>query len=819
MALANAIIVAGYGPSYAYSTDDGATWTDYSASLPVGLAAGQTIVAWMGGNGYWFLFTETWFARGTDVNVWLDGLTRSPLKSSGATYASVDHRAALHVPNGQGGASGARWYVVGGRVLAADSISRPVVGFYLGTPSRDGSFWSPISMRHTYPSAANSYDTGRNGTLTTIAFDPVARRVWTAGFTTEGNVILFYDTANLGVGIGSPVFYLATGLPAYLTSGKHVMGGGVALIWNATRQRLQLAVAMGSSAFLPEIYEFTPGSDPTVAGIQWTLVSRTRIREIDEPHLSHEIFPQQSPMSAWDFAGLLSFDGSRPTPYVSPAALDIAGVDNTKAQMVVRQLHTNDGSILTLGVNVDGAMMICRRTAGQGTYLDGGETWSTTGLPTEPEFWGPVFAQHMAYLSPPSLSPTVTIPVVAQIVVHAFAPTMMYGLSMEVPQATVSLTSSAPSLIEAHSLATTVAFLTDTLTVHIPGLDDMVEALVLSGAILTDLISVIREVLTITGVHTTVHTAPSYVADAIRIIDAVTRVWVETAADTVAITTTATEIPVRVVALIDSIAISGAVDNWHEAVDLVADAIALTSLLEIAPLELVNDTVAFAALAAQWGTAVSAIVEALAITGTALAGLTLTTVIADDVDFTGSALSVLTAVDTLSDTVGFYVSFRLGDEIYRGYVLNAANKAPSEYTNFEFNSMAQLGSRTFMAGAAGLFELTGSDDAGTEIEALVRTGLLSIADGKMARVDSAYVGYASDGTMVLKATVTSFSGEKQEHWYQLKEQNAPVPREGRIKLGLGLKSVYWQFELVNVSGSTLDLDSIRLHRVVLDRRI
>jgi hypothetical protein len=96
---------------------------------------------------------------------------------------------------------------------------------------------------------------------------------------------------------------------------------------------------------------------------------------------------------------------------------------------------------------------------------------------------------------------------------------------------------------------------------------------------------------------------------------------------------------------------------------------------------------------------------------------------------------------------------------------------------------------------------------------------MAVAGGKMAQVVSAYIGYTSDGGVVLKAIVTSRSGEKHEHWYKVTDQTATDVREGRIKLGLGLKSVYWQFELANIDGSSLNVDTIQLHSIALDRRI
>ena len=43
--------------------------------------------------------------------------------------------------------------------------------------------------------------------------------------------------------------------------------------------------------------------------------------------------------------------------------------------------------------------------------------------------------------------------------------------------------------------------------------------------------------------------------------------------------------------------------------------------------------------------------------------------------------------------------------------------------------------------------------------------------------------------------------------------------EQRIDIGKGLKSNYWQFELINPGGANFSLDTIKFMPVILERRI
>lgn len=305
----------------------------------------------------------------------------------------------------------------------------------------------------------------------------------------------------------------------------------------------------------------------------------------------------------------------------------------------------------------------------------------------------------------------------------------------------------------------------------------------------------------------------------LTIIDRITLYFTGNLTDALAVADTALPIHKHMASLVDAVSLTSGIVDRHQAVELVTDLIATECLLQVAPIELLTDDVALADTAAQWARAVGTIVDALLLADATEVSARVVAVLSDSVAIADTPQAALHAMESLHDEIALYVTFRIGDEVYRGYVLNAANKAASEYTNFAFNSVAELRGKVFMAAEDGLYELAGSDDNGDAIESVIRTGLLSIADGKVSTVVAAYLGYASDNSVVLKAIVTKPSGEKEEHWYRLAEQTADVTREGRIKLGRGLKSAYWQFEVVNVGGGTLDLDNIKLHRIQLDRRI
>ena len=126
---------------------------------------------------------------------------------------------------------------------------------------------------------------------------------------------------------------------------------------------------------------------------------------------------------------------------------------------------------------------------------------------------------------------------------------------------------------------------------------------------------------------------------------------------------------------------------------------------------------------------------------------------------------------------------------------------------------------TDMSGAAddGIYELVGDDDDGTSIDTLIRTGLSRFGSAQKKGFTEAYVGCTSTGNLVLKA-ICGDGETRTEAWYEL----TPVTYQDgyvRTKIGRGLRGVYWQFELINRSGSDFDLDTLTLRPLDLSRRL
>jgi len=171
-----------------------------------------------------------------------------------------------------------------------------------------------------------------------------------------------------------------------------------------------------------------------------------------------------------------------------------------------------------------------------------------------------------------------------------------------------------------------------------------------------------------------------------------------------------------------------------------------------------------------------------------------------------------------SEQIDTYVSIRVGDDTFCGWVMNTESTGFSEYSNYPFNSLVSAEGRYFAVAQDGVYELTGDSDQGEPIAASIKTGLMDLETSFTKDAKAAYIGYTSTGRMVLKVSTTE-RGRKNEWWYEAKPSSAGAPRSGRFTIGRGLRSRYFQFELVNAEGDDFELDGIEIMYSILSRRL
>lgn len=260
--------------------------------------------------------------------------------------------------------------------------------------------------------------------------------------------------------------------------------------------------------------------------------------------------------------------------------------------------------------------------------------------------------------------------------------------------------------------------------------------------------------------------------------------------------------------------------STYDSVMLVAELIASIDAFNAADGADIVESAALAEAYAARVTALVALLESAQVIDTNTALVHVMQAVSDSADGTAditSSGSLLNAL--LADAVLATVRLNIGGELFTGWVLNADTLAPSEYqfADLNFNSACKHGDRYLMAADDGIYQFT--DEVGVEtVMTYIKTGKMDFGSDKHKRVINSYMVYSATGQMQLKVT-TSENGQIRTHTYQMAPfASNETTDTRRFDIGKGLKSRYWQFEIV---GEDVDckFDEIGMLPVVLSRRI
>lgn len=148
-------------------------------------------------------------------------------------------------------------------------------------------------------------------------------------------------------------------------------------------------------------------------------------------------------------------------------------------------------------------------------------------------------------------------------------------------------------------------------------------------------------------------------------------------------------------------------------------------------------------------------------------------------------------------------------------VMHTESMALSTYDNYNFNSFAKFNGVYLGANGSGIFALSGATDDGALINAAARVGITDFGTSHLKRVDRMYVGYRTDGDMVLRV----FTDETTSRDYLLTSTGKTGMHGNHVRIGKGLAARYWQFEIQNRFGSDFEMNMIEVKPTVLRRRI
>ena len=146
--------------------------------------------------------------------------------------------------------------------------------------------------------------------------------------------------------------------------------------------------------------------------------------------------------------------------------------------------------------------------------------------------------------------------------------------------------------------------------------------------------------------------------------------------------------------------------------------------------------------------------------------------------------------------------------------VNLLNTAVTQFCNYNFNSFCKIGDKYFGANDTGIFELDGTDDNGTDIDAFFELILSDFGISNIKKIRSVFVGCEADG----KLTLTLKDDEDNSRSYVLRLTSGSKQSSGKVDVGRDGLGRYWQVRIENTSGVYFAIDSIELLTIIIGRK-
>lgn len=152
--------------------------------------------------------------------------------------------------------------------------------------------------------------------------------------------------------------------------------------------------------------------------------------------------------------------------------------------------------------------------------------------------------------------------------------------------------------------------------------------------------------------------------------------------------------------------------------------------------------------------------------------------------------------------------------VFAAYVMSMETTKVSTYSNFPFKALVYHGGAHLGVAADGIYELTGSDDAGSQINATIKFGYDDMGSDQFKRVPHVYVGCKADGDLQFLVSVDGAPEQATQFSPELEGIH-----NTKVKPGRGHRGRYWRPGLVNVAGCDFEVASMSLVEELLKRRV
>lgn len=161
------------------------------------------------------------------------------------------------------------------------------------------------------------------------------------------------------------------------------------------------------------------------------------------------------------------------------------------------------------------------------------------------------------------------------------------------------------------------------------------------------------------------------------------------------------------------------------------------------------------------------------------------------------------------------VGYATAQETYATKVMNARTNAITEYTNYDFNSYAKIGSSYYGVSSEGIVLLDGDDDDGASIDWAIKTGQHDDKNPGLKRLPEVLVGLRSNGPIRVRV----HKDDNAYYDYVLPAVKRDTIHQARVTPGKGMRSRWFAVELQGIAGSAAEIDSLQMLMTKTNRRL
>lgn len=160
-----------------------------------------------------------------------------------------------------------------------------------------------------------------------------------------------------------------------------------------------------------------------------------------------------------------------------------------------------------------------------------------------------------------------------------------------------------------------------------------------------------------------------------------------------------------------------------------------------------------------------------------------------------------------------YIKQQVGNNYYT-IVMNTENFAVTEYSNYNFDSMAELDGKYYAVGPSGLVRLDGSSDMGKKIQGIAQLSQMDLHKKVVTKLVDAYL----TGHISGKVAVKIIQETQGDFIYRIEDVIGRM-KAYRVKAPKNMRDRYASYEITNLDGAPIEIEELSVISTAIPLRV